>query len=211
MGSLCGYRDQPKTFSPTSPKTPRMPAKPSHPTKSLASNHGVLCLDLGTRTGYALGTHRGHILRSGSIELAAPQELKRQRVDRGDRRFDLRVLRLWEWISQMHKQCPLQTIIFEDVNFFISTSQLQIWSCLRGAIWSFRLLYPATHLIAVPVGTLKKFACGNGHAKKPDMRQAWQLRAPVYTPTSGDDHEIDALWLFEYFLHQDKIVGNKKT
>jgi hypothetical protein len=187
-----------------------MPEKHLRTRQTSERCRGILCLDLGTRTGYVLGSPRGRILTSGSIELANPQELRLQRADRGERSFDLRVLRLWEAISRMHKKCPLQTIVFEDVNFFTSTSQLQVWSSLRGAIWTFRMLYPTTQLIAIPVGTLKKFACGHGHAKKPAMRSAWLLRTPHYSPTTSDDHEIDALWLFEYFLQSSQKSGTRK-
>jgi len=185
--------------------------------KKSASSHqaaklGILCLDLGTRTGYALGTPRGRILTSGSIELASAKELRLQRENRGERNFDLRVLRLWEWILHMHKQRHLHAIVFEDVNFFTSTNQLQVWSSLRGAIWSFRLLEPSVELMAVPVGSLKKFACGNGHAQKPAMHAAWTLRPKTYPPTTGDDHEIDALWLFDFFLSKTRAKhANKKT
>lgn len=47
-------------------------------------------------------------------------------------------------------------------------------------------------MLAVPPATLKKFACGKGNAKKPEMRQAW-------LELTGDDNprddEVDAGFL----------------
>ena len=41
-------------------------------------------------------------------------------------------------------------------------------------------------------GTLKKFATGNGAAKKPDLRMALYRRAGVDV---ADDNQVDAWWL----------------
>lgn len=189
-----------------------LPPSISNLTKHRRAKQGILCLDLGTSTGYALGTLQGKIIRSGSIELASTKELRHQRENHGERIFDLRVQRLWEWIRKMHKECPLHAIVFEDVNFFTSTSQVQVWCGLRGAIWAFRLAKPGTQLVPVPVGTLKKFACGHGHAKKPAMRAAWLLHhGGTESQALPDEHEVDALWLFTFFQQFAKKADNKKT
>jgi len=171
----------------------------------------ALSLDLGTRTGYAVTEASGKLVCSGTILLASPKELQVQRIDRQDRAFDIRFARLRQFIREINHSYPLTICAFEDINFFTSTSQLQIWTSLRCTIWAFRGNRKIPQIIPVPVGTLKKFACGTGHADKTAMRQALKSKPKGLPPekiSAMDDNEIDAIWLSRII---PTLVPNKKT
>ena len=55
----------------------------------------------------------------------------------------------------------------------------------------------------VPPASLKKYATGNGHAKKPQMREELRQRSGVDEP---DDNKVDAAWLRIMGLDVQKAV-----
>ena len=67
---------------------------------------------------------------------------------------------------------------------------------LAGLWWALvvRLSEQGNQVAVVGPGTLKKFATGNGAAKKPDLRMALYRRAGVDV---ADDNQVDAAWLRE--------------
>lgn len=146
----------------------------------------VLALDLGTKTGWAL--YNDGVVFSGTWTLATPKEIKQMRADELDRCCDLRFKRLTEYLQ---KHLPVDYIYFEDVQFLTTQLQAQLWAGLRTAVV---LLYPQMKIKAVPVGTLKKFATGNGAAKKEQMAAFLQSKTGL-SPDGRDDNEIDALHL----------------
>lgn len=150
----------------------------------------LLALDLGTKTGWAY--FDGMTTTSGTKVLATPLEVKKQKQNGLDRCCDLRVNRLFTLIASF---LPVDVIYFEDVQFASSTYQVQLWASLRAAVI---MQYPACKVVAVPVGTLKKFASGSGCADKDGMRRA----LPEATEKM-DDNEIDALHLLKLALSRE--------
>ena len=65
---------------------------------------------------------------------------------------------------------------------------------LAGLWWALvvRLAEQGNQIAVMSPGQLKKFATGNGNAKKPDMRMALYQRAGL---DIRSDDEVDALWL----------------
>ena len=65
---------------------------------------------------------------------------------------------------------------------------------LAGLWWSLvvRLAEQGNQIAVMSPGQLKKFATGNGNAKKPDMRMALYQRAGL---DIRSDDEVDAFWL----------------
>ena len=65
---------------------------------------------------------------------------------------------------------------------------------LAGLWWALvvRLAEQGNQIAVLSPGQLKKFATGNGNAKKPDMRMALYQRAGL---DIRSDDEVDALWL----------------
>lgn len=169
----------------------------------------IVALDLGTLTGYAYRNF-GAIL-SGTWILATPREVKAQHLARWDRRRDVRVDRLRQHISEL----DFVWGVFEDVQFASTTYQAHLWASLRATVW-------LSHLPEVeccPVGTLKKFATGNGAAKKEAMAKALAQRLPadfqltknkvcdVRTGAVLDDNAVDAVYLL---LWAEQALQNKE-
>lgn len=165
----------------------------------------ILALDLGTKTGYAALINGQQV--SGTILLASEKELKAAKTQNLDRRNDIRIHRLHTHIGNQHSTSRLDWIFFEDVQFLSTQLQAQLWASLRAAVWLHGR--DGLQIDCVPVGTLKKFATGNGAATKDMMAHALGCRVfktgvksrPFeYTLNERelDDNEIDALHLLNF-------------
>ncbi len=151
----------------------------------------ILALDLGTKTGWAC--FDGTTTTSGTKVLATPKEVRAQKLAGLDRCCDLRINRLFTLVASFQ---PLDVVYFEDVQFASSTYQVQLWASMRSAVI---MQYPRSKVVAVPVGTLKKFASGSGSADKDKMRQS----LPEATEKM-DDNEIDAIHLLKLALSREQ-------
>lgn len=148
-----------------------------------------LAIDLGTKTGYAY--NRGAFFSAGTWTLATDREVTTWGKVRLNRRKDPRINRLCEFISVLDT-VEFDVIVFEDVQFVSTTYQAHLWAGLRSAIW---LCGKAHHFDCVPVGTLKKFATGNGAATKFAMAKSL-YRSFTAFPPGLDDNGVDACWLW---------------
>lgn len=129
----------------------------------------------------------------GTWKLATAAEVRDWGKQRLTRRRDPRPRRLCEFILS---RVPFpDLIVFEDVQFASSTLQVQLWSSLRTAVWT--CFGEDVKFDCVPVGTLKKFATGNGAAKKEGMARAFErltgMTSAVYT-----DDAIDAYFIWKW-------------
>lgn len=162
----------------------------------------TLALDLGSKTGWALGDQG--VIRAGTWKLATDAELRKARResfydlrDRDPRASEL--LRLLRAVQPV-----VQRVVWEDVQFSSSTAQTQLWATFRGILWAFLADNPTIHAVPVPVSTLKKFATGSGNADKDDMKSALEMgvkvaRVSLSTPVELlDDNAVDAIWLAHY-------------
>ncbi len=94
-------------------------------------------------------------------------------------------------------------IVFESVQFFVSTAQSRWW----GAWWGLTLLAADAREIpchGVPVSTLKLWATGDGRAPKNDMQDA--AARYVDDPTTSD--EADAILLLAYAM---ELTSGERT
>jgi hypothetical protein len=167
----------------------------------------ILALDLGTETGYAMGTE-GYPLSCGTIFLAQPKELKCQKRLRMDRRLDMRFPRLVEFLRKTCLYLRPDYVVFEDVQFASTSCQAHLWATWRAAVWSLcheKGIIPE----CCPVGTLKKFATGSGRAEKSDMARHLCQKNPRFVYSKGvvfdtvtsqtiDDNAVDALHLWHW-------------
>ncbi|MHA3774530.1 hypothetical protein ACXR0O_23645 [Verrucomicrobiota bacterium sgz303538] len=83
----------------------------------------------------------------------------------------------------------------------------QLWASLRAAIWAAAAQFQTrpgldeadqVQVVCVPIGTLNKFATGNGGAQKDDMAAALKEEHPERFSPARDDNEVDALWLLQF-------------
>ena len=190
--------------------------KPNHPTEPFATlTATTLALDLGTSTGYAVGIQGAeaaslmHTAVAGTWELLTEAEAKQQRQCGLERLGDARYYRLRDRVLDLCRIHKVTRVVFEDVTFSHSTFQTQLWGSLRAALWETRDRL-GIELQAVPVPTLKSFACSKPHATKAEMETAlrnWVQNARgTYIP--GDDNEVDARWLLCYTLAVDAQTRN---
>jgi hypothetical protein len=172
----------------------------------------ILALDLGTKTGWALADD--DLISSGTWVLATRGEIAKQAKEGKDRCCDRRFKLLQALIRD---QFPLGAIYFEDVEFSTFTYQTQLWAGFRTVV---SLMYPnrVPKVVAVPVGTLKKFATGKGNASKEMMAQSLQrydsgrfILSLTATDSAGkwgkrmDDNEVDALHLLRYAIRDLRL------
>lgn len=172
----------------------------------------ILALDLGTRTGYAFGRMKGDgDVKSGTLDWASAKEVKEWKRSRATRRGDPRVLRFYSWLTT-NIEVGVRRIVFEDVEFCSQTYQCQLWTSFRTCVW-IAVEGRGIQIDAVPVGTLKKFATGNGSATKSGMAHALARAFPdlytIHNSQKGevealpsgrilDDNAVDALWLYHW-------------
>ena len=168
----------------------------------------ILALDLGTKMGYALNStapgQDGPIRweEAGTLTLATAKEIKEAGINRTNRRCDPRICKLLDFLGTHGSSVDI--IVFEDVQFGSTTMQAHLWASFRTAIWAYKCLNLGSPLLMIDclaTGALKKFATGNGAAKKPQMRQALLKNKSLFpfdNLEALDDNGIDACWLWAW-------------
>lgn len=166
----------------------------------------LLALDLGTKTGYAYSGSDGKMIY-GTWILAKPKEITFARRLRLDRRSDPRFLTLLNHLRRVHVEASLDYILFEDIQFASTTFAVQLWASFRAAVWL--MAEYGIQSDCLPVGSLKKFASGNGAADKPAMARALVRQESRFRLASGgvvdtfteeilDDNVVDAIHLHRW-------------
>lgn len=163
----------------------------------------ILAIDFGTSTGFALG-YDGTTY-CGTWVLSKPKEITYARKLRLHRRLDPRIPALWERIRRIHRETPLEYLVWEDVEFCSTSYQCQLWASFRTVAWIFAS-QNNIQADCLAVGKLKLWATGSGAADKPAMAAAALRRWPelVRGKNLGDD-AIDALCLLQWARETIKI------
>jgi hypothetical protein len=179
----------------------------------VASLTETLTLDLATQTGWALLKH-GKMVDFGTLVLATVEETDEQKKSGADRTGDVRFSRLLDFIERQVRS-GVKRIVFEDVQFMLSSAQAQLWPSLRSAVWAVARS-SSVEIQCVPSTTLKTFATGSASAKKSDMAEAlartdtsaytWNPEALVLVRQGKelDHNQVDAIWLARYVAAVDK-------
>lgn len=145
----------------------------------------VLCLDLGTKSGWALRSS-DRVVSSGTAEF------KHDRYQGGGMRF----LKFKQWLNQMLAAVDqIDAIYFEEVRRHLGVDAAHAY----GGFLAHLTAWCEQHGIAyegVPVGTIKRHVTGKGNANKAKVIQA--VRQLGYYPT--DDNEADALALLHWVI-----------
>lgn len=154
----------------------------------------ILCLDLGTTTGYAF-------MRAGEIK-GGSQSLDGSRGEGEGYRYAM----FESWLSRLCHELAPEAIYVEDVRRHNGTSAAHVYGGLRAvaAAVAWRRRIP---LIAAGVGQIKKHATGNGNAKKDQMIAAQQAKGRVVV----DDNHADALALLDYARSNPCPPKSKKS
>ncbi|BCO30091.1 hypothetical protein TspCOW1_01940 [Thiohalobacter sp. COW1] len=145
----------------------------------------VLCLDLGTHTGWALRSTDALITSGTAV-------FKHDRYQGGGMRF----LRFKHWLDTMLATVTrIDAIYFEEVRRHLGVDAAHAY----GGFLAHLSAWCEQHDIAyegVPVGTIKRHITGKGNAGKAQVIQAVRQRG--HHPT--DDNEADALALLHWVI-----------
>lgn len=140
------------------------------------------------------------------------QRLELEKIRRSDdnalRRFDPRAICFFDLLKQLSFDEP-PWVAFEDVRFIVSTAQGQLWSTFRGVLWAAQITHPSRYL-AIPTGTLKEFATGNGAADKDQMRAAFEKSFQM-PKAAYDDNLVDAAWIAAWAINHLTYVRHSKN
>ncbi|WP_034989189.1 crossover junction endodeoxyribonuclease RuvC [Bartonella senegalensis] len=138
----------------------------------------ILCLDLGTKMGWAMCGGDGSIF-SGTVDF------KSRRFEGGGMRY----LRFKRWLTDIKQTADgIDAVYFEEVRRHNGTDAAHIY----GDLLSILTAWCEHHQIpyeGIPVGTIKKETTGKGNASKEEMIKA--VCAKGHAPK--DDNEADAL------------------
>jgi len=137
-----------------------------------------LCLDLGTKTGWALCADS--VLTSGTVSF------KNNRFEGGGMRY----LRFRRWLEDLRGKEPIDCVFFEEVRRHQGTDAAHCYGGFMASLTAWCEEHSIPYA-GVPVGTIKKHATGKGNANKKLMIEAAIARG--HNP--ADDNEADAICL----------------
>lgn len=150
----------------------------------------ILALDLGTKTGWCLGS-AGKVIASGVMNL------KPNRYDSAGMRF----INFRSTLNRLKNAYPSVTrIVYEEVRRHQGTDAAHVYGGLLAIMQAFALDHGLEYE-GHTVQAIKTFATGKGNAGKPAMLAT--VREWGHKPT--DDNEADAIVLCRMVLAQDVI------
>lgn len=184
------FPDCTQTHSPFGRDEPM--GAPSPEGEGLACSRPVIvCLDLGTTTGWALHSAHG-VITSGTVNF------KNDRWQGGGMRF----LKFTRFLHELNAQAgPVRAVFFEEVRRHLGVDAAHAY----GGFMAHLSAWCEQHDIAyeaVPVGTIKRHATGKGNAGKTQMIDAAKARGHL----PADDNEADALAL-AYWVLDERMGG----
>ncbi|WP_039760369.1 crossover junction endodeoxyribonuclease RuvC [Bartonella queenslandensis] len=154
----------------------------------------ILCLDLGTKMGWAVRGADSHII-SGTMNFHP------RRFEGGGMRF----LRFKQWLSEIKVTAGgIDAVYFEEVRRHLGTDAAHIYGGLLATLtaWCEHEQIPYE---GIPVCTIKKATTGKGNASKEEMMSA--MCSKGHAPK--DDNEADALAILHLIIKEKgKIHGN---
>lgn len=153
--------------------------------------YAILCLDLGTETGWALQSSTG-VITSGTVNF------KNTRWQGGGMRF----LKFAQFLTELNQHEKITTVFFEEVRRHMGVDAAHAYGGFMAHLtaWCESREIPYE---GVPVGTIKKHITGKGNASKAMVIDA--VTQLGYTPS--DDNEADALALLHWAMTH-RQVGN---
>ncbi|MBF0626164.1 MAG: hypothetical protein HQL82_15320 [Magnetococcales bacterium] len=162
------------------------------PHEGAVGKGAILALDLGMKTGWALGSPGGRPFMSGT------DEFRPGRFEGGGMAF----LRFTRWLDEVRTLVAptggLKAVCFEEVRAHAGTTAAHVYGGFLGQLTAWCELHQLPYQ-GVPVGVIKRHATGKGNASKAEMIAA--MRAKGHNP--GDDNEADALALLYWALAQE--------
>lgn len=152
----------------------------------------ILCLDLGTTTGWALR-------QAGGAEVHGFWNNKNGRFDGGGMRF----LRFQGHLAEVHAKAPLSAVYYEEVRRHRGTDAAHVYGGMLATLtaWCEQNKIPYE---GVPVGAIKKALTGKGNADKAAMVAAVQKLG--YSDVT-DENEADAIAILMLKIEDPAVRG----
>jgi len=147
----------------------------------------ILCLDLGSTTGWALLTTAA----GGFHVLSGVWDFRPGRFDGAG----IRYVKFRGQLVELLKTVPVDAVFFEEVRRHVGADAARVYGALFGVVTSL-CEERAIPYEGIPVGTIKRSWTGKGNASK-DLMVA-ECNARGYQTT--DDNECDAIAL-AHFAH----------
>lgn len=153
-----------------------------------SADGGLLALDLGTHTGWALRDCNG-------MACSGTQSFQPSRYEGAGMRF----LRFQRWLDQLagwpgpDKRPAFDVVVFEEVRRHRGVDAAHIYGGFLAHLGAFCEHHHIPHH-GVPVGTWKRHVVGSGNASKGQVIDA--VRALGHSP--ADDNEADAIAILQW-------------
>ncbi|WP_375676918.1 crossover junction endodeoxyribonuclease RuvC [Bartonella sp. AP88XZML] len=151
----------------------------------------ILCLDLGTKTGWALRDADGFITSD-------TEHFQSRRFEGGGMRY----LRFKKWLTELKRSVDeIDAVYFEEVRRHVGTDASHVYGGFLATLtaWCEHHQIPYE---GIPVGTIKKAMTGKGNASKEEMIKA--MCAKGHAPC--DNNEADALAILYLMKEGDAHV-----
>ena len=146
----------------------------------------VLALDLGTKTGFCIGSEKSHV--------SGVWNCKPGRFDGGGMRF----VKFRNKLNELRSAWPVKRVVFEEVRRHAGTDAAHVYGGLMATLTAWCEEHEIPYE-GVPVGTIKKHWTGKGNANKAMMIAAAEDRGY----SVEDDNEADAIALFHFSVSGD--------
>lgn len=143
----------------------------------------ILCLDLGTKTGWAINA-------DGEITHGSESFATKRHEGAG-----MRLLKFKHWLERVVMVNNITEIYYEEIRRHLGTDAAHVYGAFQGQV---QVLCVEKNIpfSSVPVGTIKKSATGKGNADKQQMIDAAVQKG--FKPQ--DDNAADALHLLMYVM-----------
>jgi Holliday junction resolvasome RuvABC endonuclease subunit len=156
----------------------------------LVTRKTILCLDLGTSTGWALLS----CSPAGFNVISGVWDFRPGRFDGAG----LRYVRFRAQLVELLLSTPVDVVFFEEVRRHVGADAARVYGALFGVVTSL-CEERSIPYEGIPVGTIKKSWTGKGNASKLMMI----AEAAIRGYTVEDDNEADAIALAHYVHNRD--------
>jgi Holliday junction resolvasome RuvABC endonuclease subunit len=146
----------------------------------------ILAIDPGTQCGWSLFDER--TVTGGTWDLSA-------------RRHEGGGMRYVHFKRHLREIGRVDLVAYEEVRRHMGVDAAHVYGGLIAHLgaWCEENDIPYT---AVPVGTIKKFATGNGNASKEAMIEACAKKLKI---VCVDDNQADATWILHFILKREGV------
>jgi len=147
----------------------------------------IIALDLGSTTGWA--SYCNGVYNSGTKSFALTKYEGR----------GMQFLKFRRFLGELASMVRPEFIALEEVRRHLGTDAAHAYGGYLAHVGSYCEEAEIPH-VGVPVGTIKKFACGKGNANKDEMVEAAKIKYP--DQVIEDDNQADALMLLGYAMRE---------